>query len=103
MYYGVDSDEDAAKVGDEFADSYAELEPVFGGKEYIQDYIDHTEDGDLITVYKPIEDNAGKVVAILGCDYDASSITAELQKAVVQTLQIGGICLILAIDSDDYR
>lgn len=95
--YGVDSDEDAAKVGDEFADSYAELEPVFGGKEYIQDYIDHTEDGDLITVYKPIEDNAGKVVAILGCDYDASSIAAELQKAVVQTLQIGGICLILAI------
>lgn len=97
VYYGVDSDENAAKVGDEFADSYAELEPVFGGKEYIQDYIDHTEDGDLITVYKPIEDNAGKVVAILGCDYDASSITAELQKAVVQTLQIGGICLILAI------
>ena len=97
VYYGVDSDEDAAKVGDEFADSYAELEPVFGGKEYIQDYIDHTEDGDLITVYKPIEDNAGKVVAILGCDYDASSIAAELQKAVAQTLQIGGICLILAI------
>lgn len=97
VYYGVDSDEDAAKVGDEFADSYAELESVFGGKEYIQDYIDHTEDGDLITVYKPIEDNAGKVVAILGCDYDASSIAAELQKAVVQTLQIGGICLFLAI------
>lgn len=97
VYYGVDSDEDAAKVGDEFADSYAELEPVFGGKEYIQDYIDHTEDGDLITVYKPIEDNAGKVVTILGCDYDASSIAAELHKAVVQTLQIGGICLILAI------
>lgn len=97
VYYGVDTDEDAAKVGDEFADSYAELEPVFGGKEYIQDYIDHTEDGDLITVYKPIEGNAGKVVAILGCDYDASSIAAELQKAVAQTLQIGGICLILAI------
>ena len=97
VYYGVDSDEDAAKVGDEFADSYAELEPVFGGKEYIQDYIDHTEDGDLITVYKPIEDNAGKVVAILGCDYDASSIAAELQGAVARTLQIGGICLILAI------
>ena len=97
VYYGVDSDEDAAKVGDEFADSYAELEPVFGGKEYIQDYIDHTEDGDLITVYKPIEDNAGKVVAILGCDYGASPIAAELQEAVAWTLQIGGICLLLAI------
>lgn len=28
VYYGVDSDEDAAKVGDEFAESYAELESV---------------------------------------------------------------------------
>ena len=99
VYYGLDSDEseDAEKVGDEFEDSYAELKPVFGGKEYVQDYIDHTKDGDLITVYKPIEDNVGKVVSVLGCDYDASLIAAELQKAVVQTLQIGGICLLLAI------
>lgn len=97
VYYGVDSDEDPAMVGDVFDSSYAELKSVFDGREYIQDYIDYTEDGELITVYKPIEDNTGKVVAVLGCDYDASSIAAELQKAVARTFQIGGICLALAV------
>lgn len=97
VYYGVDSDEDPAMVGDEFDSAYEELKPVFDGEEYIQDYIDYTEDGELITVYKPIEDNSGKVVAVLGCDYDASTIAAELQKAVARTLQIGGICLVLAV------
>ena len=96
VYYGVDSDEDPAMVGDVFYSSYAELKSVFDGREYIQDYIDYTEDGELITVYKPIEDNTGKVVAVLGCDYDASSIAAELQKTVARTFQIGGICLALA-------
>lgn len=97
VYYGVDSDEDPAMVGDVFDSSYAELKSVFDGREYIQDYIDYTEDGELITVYKPIEDNTGKVVAVLGCDYDASSIAAELQKTVARTFQIGGICLALAV------
>ena len=93
----MDSDEDPAMVGDVFDSSYAELKSVFDGREYIQDYIDYTEDGELITVYKPIEDNTGKVVAVLGCDYDASSIAAELQKTVARTFQIGGICLALAV------
>ena len=97
VYYGVDSDEAPAMVGDVFDSSYAELKSVFDGREYIQDYIDYTEDGELITVYKPIEDNTGKVVAVLGCDYDASSIAAELQKTVARTFQIGGICLALAV------
>lgn len=97
VYYGVDSDEDPAMVGDVFDSSYAELKSVFDGREYIQDYIDYTEGGELITVYKPIEDNTGKVVAVLGCDYDASSIAAELQKTVARTFQIGGICLALAV------
>lgn len=97
VYYGVDSDEDPAMVGDVFDSSYAELKSVFDGREYIQDYIDYTEDGELITVYKPIEDNTGKVVAVLGCDYDASSIAAEFQKTVARTFQIGGICLALAV------
>ena len=50
----------------------------------MQDYIDETEDGDLITVYKPITNSAGKVVAVLGCDYDASDITARLEASLVE-------------------
>ncbi len=40
-----------------------------------------TEDGDPITAHKPITNSAGKVVAVLGCDYDASDITARLEEA----------------------
>lgn len=99
VYYGVDSDKnaDAAMPGDDYAESYEDMAQVFGGTEYVQDYIDSTEDGDLITVYKPITDGSGQVVGVLGCDYDASDITEALHTAVLRTIQIGIICLVLGI------
>lgn len=98
VYYGVDSDaNDPAMPGDVFSASYDEFASVFGGEEYIQDYIDSTEDGDLITVYKPIVDSTGTVVAVLGCDYDAGAIADALQLAVDRTVQIGGMCLVIAV------
>ena len=91
VYYGVDVEatEDVSYLGDPFADSYEELKSVFEGQEYVQDYIDETEDGDLITVYKPITNSAGKVVAVLGCDYDASDITARLEASLVGVITRG--------------
>ena len=80
VYYGVDADdsEDKCLIGDEFDYSYEELQTVFEGEAFVQDYIDVTEDGALITAYVPILDNEGKVVAILGSDYDASSIQERM-------------------------
>lgn len=43
-----------------------------------RDYIVSNEYGDLISSYVPIYDSEGKVVAVLGCDYDASDIKAKL-------------------------
>lgn len=99
VYYGVDVEatEDVSYLGDPFEDSYEELKSVFEGQEYVQDYIDETEDGDLITVYKPITNSAGKVVAVLGCDYDASDITARLEASLVGVVKIGVVCIILAV------
>ena len=99
VYYGVDVEatEDVSYLGDPFADSYEELKSVFEGQEYVQDYIDETEDGDLITVYKPITNSAGKVVAVLGCDYDASDITARLEASLVGVVKIGAVCIVLAV------
>lgn len=99
VYYGVDVEatEDVSYLGDPFIDSYEELKSVFEGQEYVQDYIDETEDGDLITVYKPITNSAGKVVAVLGCDYDASDITARLEASLVGVVKIGVVCIILAV------
>ena len=73
LYYGIDTDESAGQnsPGDPFDGEYAEFADVFNGQEYVQDYIDETEDGILISAYLPIKDSAGKVVAVLGCDYDA--------------------------------
>ncbi len=85
IYYGVDTDESEAQAqpGDEF--TYAtvdELSDVLAGEDYVQDYIDSTEDGDLISAYVPIKDSNGKVVAILGSDYDAAGIVEKLGSSV---------------------
>ncbi len=84
VYYGVDTDESDGQMqpGDVFDTPYEELKSVFQGNAYVQDYIDSTEDGDLISVYKPVLDSEGKVSAILGCDYDASHVVYELQGAL---------------------
>jgi len=99
VYYGIDTDEGESKcsIGDVFGTGYNELEPVFNGKEYVQDYIDYTENGDLITVYKPILDDHGNVAAVLGSDYDASGIVSNLNSARLRIIQIGGIGILIAL------
>ncbi len=98
VYYGVDCDEvNRQSPGTEFMESYETLKKVFEGQSYVQDYIDSSTDDDLITVYKPIQNPDGKVVAVLGCDYDASGVIAREQSSVVRTLCIGAVCLLVAI------
>ncbi len=99
VYYGVDTDatQGHRKLGEEFEESYEELADVFAGNAYVQDYIDSTEDGDLISVYKPVKDSSGKVVGVLGSDYDASGVSARLTAVLVQTIIISLICLVVAI------
>lgn len=88
VYYGVDTDEteECADIGEDFGYTYDEFKEVFGGKAYVQDYIDSTEDGDLISAYVPIKNSEGKVVAILGSDYDAAGVVArrdEVQTKII--------------------
>lgn len=88
VYYGVDTDNSSGQnlPGDEFEVSYDELADVFAGNEYVQDYIDSTDDGELISVYKPITDSSGNVVAVLGCDYDAARVSEELSEIRIITI-----------------
>lgn len=97
VYYGIDTDasEECAAFGDEFEVSYEELAGCFEGEDYVQDYIDVTVDGHLISVYKPIYDSTGAVVAVLGCDYDASKVSARLADALKQTVLISVIALVV--------
>lgn len=99
LYYGVDTDDGASQMhpGDVFEGEYAEFGDVFAGHEYVQDYIDETQDGDLISAYMPIRDSSGAVVAVLGCDYDASYVAGRIEGARNSIFQLAGICLILAL------
>lgn len=99
LFYGIDTDRSENQLfpGDAFDGSFDEFADVFAGQEYVQDYIDITDDGDLISAYLPIYDSEGNVVAILGCDYDASYVMDRIIAARNSILQIGGFCLVLAL------
>lgn len=98
VLYGIDTDTvNQYAIGEVFEVSYEELADVFAGHEYVQDYIDSTEDGDLISVYKPISNDDGEVIGILGCDYDASNVLARLNTILQQVIIIAVICLAVAL------
>lgn len=99
VYYSLDTDSTQSQhaIGDVFEVSYGELKTVFDGEAYVQDYIDETEDGNLISAYLPISDSNGKVVAIIGCDYDAANVVARLNSNVSRLILMAVICLVVAV------
>lgn len=99
VYYGIDADdtESVNEYGTEFEVSYQELKSVFDGEMYVQDYIDSTEDGDLISAYMPLADSSGRIVGIVGCDYDASGVVERLRLALERVIQISLVCLLIAL------
>ncbi len=100
VYYGIDTDESEShqSIGNSFETSYQELQGVFSGEVYVQDYIDSTEDGDLITAYMPVLDSTGKNAAVVvACDYDASGVVNRLNAILKQIIGIAVICLVVSL------
>lgn len=97
VYYGIDTDESDGQlmIGDEFTEEYNMMKKVFEGNIFVQDYIDHTTDGDLITAYYPLKNSDGEVVMVLGCDYDASGVTKQLHIMRNRLLSIGAAGLVV--------
>lgn len=76
LYYGVDTDdsENQCQPGTPYDD---EPEPVLAaleGKDFVRDYVVSNEYGNLISAYVPIKTVGGDIVAVLGCDYDATDV-----------------------------
>lgn len=98
VYYAMDTDVNVSEViGDEFEVSYEELASAFGGEEYVQDFIDDTDEGALISAYMPIRNSNGAVVGLLGSDYDASYVAERLLETKHRVFAIGGIGLIVSL------
>lgn len=98
LYYGVDTDESDQQgtVGDEVETPYEELAAVFRGEAYVQDYIEQSTYGALVSAYIPIYDSEGEVVAVLGSDYDASNVITRLKSTIANVLGVAVGCLIVA-------
>ncbi|MBQ2901145.1 MAG: HAMP domain-containing protein [Agathobacter sp.] len=90
VYYGIDADttETACAIGEEFEVSLSDLSGVFDGEEYVEDEIDVSDGEALLTTYVPIVTEDGTVVAVLGCDYDASTIVYELKDSQTKTIML---------------
>lgn len=108
VYYGVDADTTATAcaIGEEYEVSLSKMKPVFDGEIYVEDEIDISGDEALLTSYVPITKDDGTVVGVLGCDYDASTIVAELQDSLFKTTMltiegfaIGMLIVVLVIRS----
>lgn len=101
VYYGVDADttETARAVGEEFEISLTELASVFNGEPYVESGIDESDGEAVLTTYVPITTVDGSVVAVLACDYDASTILYELNDSQTKTimLTLEGIALSIVV------
>ena len=99
VYYGVDADtsEEQFAFGDVCETSYEELAGAFAGEEYVMDYIDHTEFGDLISVYKPIINSNNEIVGVLGCDFDATGVMERLTTSTLNIIKVSVLSLVLAV------
>lgn len=99
VYYGVDTDEGSTqnKIGKKFERSYTELSAVFEGEEYVQEYIDYSQYGDVITAYVPVKDSDGKIVAILGSDFNASGIVKKMNDTKLSIVILGAVSILAAI------
>ena len=99
VYYGVDADtsELQCAFGEECETSYEELAGTFAGEDYVMDYIDHTEYGDLISVYKPIMNSEKEVIGVLGCDYDASGVMERLETSTLNVIKVSVLCLVVSL------
>ena len=97
VYYGVDTDrsELQATYGQEHEKTYAELQSVFSGEDYAQQYIEENEYGKLISVFKPIKNKAGQVIGILGSDYDAAEISDKMAASKMQGIFTAIACVVI--------
>ena len=98
VYYGVDADasEDQAKYGDLFSSSYAEMSGVFNGESYVQEYVDFSADIPVISVYEPVLTNDGRVIGVIGSDYDATKVVERMDRNLRQIVLTGVFGIIVS-------
>ena len=89
--YGIDADmsEDKCAIGEVFDSDLTLVNKAFGGEIAKTVDIDSTEDGEnLLTVYEPIYNSEGKIVGVMGCDYDATHVLDSRTSIIQMALTV---------------
>ena len=96
VYYGVDTiadDGTHCSLGEEFDVDYEYVRDVFEGKDYEDDEIVEWGGVNLLTEYAPIYNSEGKIVAIIGCDFNAD----EMLDDIASTRRMGIVATVIAV------
>ena len=96
VYYSASSRGGVA-IGDPYTESYSKLKDAFGGKVQCEDKIEKHDKKSYITVYVPLKANNKDVVAVLGCDYDATDIMKKVTANITLVAVIGMICILISV------
>jgi len=91
-----DDEEEFSALGDE--QDISEYDHAFkrvwqSGETEISGLVDQGEWGWLISIYTPIRNSSGKMIGIVGCDFDGEElqntiVTSEIQQALIGTISI---------------
>ncbi|MBO7136658.1 MAG: hypothetical protein J6V73_08555, partial [Spirochaetaceae bacterium] len=87
----IGSEEDISDYGEDLVISYKTGELITGDLVYQPAW------GWTVSAYAPIKNSAGKLVGIIGCDYNGSSIAKELQNTRTALIWFGIGITVLAI------
>lgn len=99
LFYGVDTDTSSKQIkpGEPADMPYEDFADTFKGTPYIEEYIDKTEYGNLISTYLPVYGSNGEIVGILGCDYNADNVVDQMNASLKSTVIISIVLFIAAI------
>lgn len=101
-YYIVEGadkdDEKAAKLGDvESEQDNALVQAIETGKTQLGELSYSKEYGATITTFVPIKDSSGKVIAVLGADYDAQMVYDFTASSKIQLIIIVSIIIFISL------
>lgn len=95
--FQVDGDKnDPTALGSAFTSDKELVTKAFSGQVTSNSKIQKTKDGYLITVYRPIMDKNGKVVAVIGVDFGADEAMAMLKQKALFLIAVSLICLVIS-------
>jgi len=102
VFYAADGTSSAEGAGEPnalgtpFGDyTYEDLKIPFEGEPYLEEEIDKSVDGPVITCYIPLIKNE-IVEGVVGVDYDATEIVAKQRRNIFTSVVVGVLCVALS-------